>query len=109
MRGNNLGDIVCISPVRWDFVWHRPQHLLSCLSEYSRVLFVEEPVTRSGLLEPYLEVLPGHSAPDVTVIRLIQPVAKPGWVGHGDPLTQPTYSRLLREFMWQEGFADTVL
>lgn len=104
-----MGDIVCISPVRWDFVWQRPQHMLSCLSEYGRVLFVEEPVTRTGLLEPYLEVLPGHSAADVTVIRLIQPAAKPGWVGHGDPLAQPAYSQLLREFMWQEGFAETVL
>jgi UDP-galactopyranose mutase len=104
-----LGDIVCISPVRWDFVWQRPQHLLSCLSEYGRVLFVEEPVIRPGLMEPYLEVIPGHSATDVTVLRLIQPVTKPGWVGHGDPLTQSTYSHLVAEYLWREGFTDPVL
>lgn len=104
-----MGDIVCISPVRWDFVWQRPQHLLSCLSEYGRVLFVEEPVIRPGSMEPYLEVLPGHSATDVTVLRLIQPVTKPGWVGHGDPLTQSTYSQLVAEYLWHEGFTDPVL
>jgi UDP-galactopyranose mutase len=104
-----LGDIICISHLRWDFVWQRPQHLLSSLSEYSRVLFVEEPVTRPGLIEPYLEVLPGHSAPDVTVLRLIQPVTKPCWIGHGDPLTQATYSRLLLDYLWQEDIPAAVL
>ncbi len=104
-----MGDIVCISPVRWDFVWQRPQHLLSCLSEYGRILFVEEPVARLGLIEPYLEALPGHTATDVTILRLIQPVAKPGWIGHGDPLTQANYSQLLLEYLWREGFSDPVL
>lgn len=104
-----MGDIICISHLRWDFVWQRPQHLLSSLSEYNRVLFVEEPVTRPGLIEPYLEVLPGHSAPDVTVLRLIQPVAKAAWVGHGDPLTQATYSRLLLDYLWQEDIPAAVL
>lgn len=102
-------DIICISHLRWDFVWQRPQHLLAALSEYGRVLFIEEPVTRSGLIEPYLEVLPGHSAVNVTVLRLIQPVTKPSWVGHGDPLTQATYSRLLLDYLWQEDFPAAVL
>jgi UDP-galactopyranose mutase len=104
-----LGDIVCISHLRWDFVWQRPQHLLASLSKYGRVLFVEEPVTRPGLIEPYLEVLPGHSAEDVTIVRLIQPTLKPGWIGHGNPLTQATYTRLLREFLYEEGFSRPVL
>lgn len=104
-----MGDIVCISHLRWDFVWQRPQHLLASLSAYGRVLFVEEPVARSGLLEPYLEVLPGHSAEDVTVLRLIQPADKPGWLGHGNPLTQSTYSQLLREFLYEESFESPVL
>jgi UDP-galactopyranose mutase len=104
-----LGDIVCISHLRWDFVWQRPQHLLANLSTYGRVLFVEEPVARPGLIEPYLEVLPGHSAEDVTVLRLIQPAGKPGWLGHGNPLTQVTYSQLLQEFLYEEGFDHPVL
>ncbi|OJV99732.1 MAG: hypothetical protein BGO39_12310 [Chloroflexi bacterium 54-19] len=104
-----MGDIVCISHLRWDFVWQRPQHLLASLSKYGRVLFVEEPVTRPGLIEPYLEVLPGHSAEDVTIVRLIQPTLKPGWIGHGNPLTQATYTQLLREYLYEEGFSRPVL
>ena len=104
-----MGDIVCISHLRWDFVWQRPQHLLANLSKYGRVLFVEEPVARPGLIEPYLEVLPAHSAEDVTIVRLIQPTSKPGWLGHGNPLTQALYSQLLREFLFEEGFENPVL
>ena len=37
-------DIVCFSHLRWDFVFQRPQHLMTRLSEHHRVYFVEEPV-----------------------------------------------------------------
>jgi glycosyltransferase involved in cell wall biosynthesis len=36
--------IVVQSHLRWDFVWQRPQQLLSRLSESHRVLFIEEPL-----------------------------------------------------------------
>jgi len=37
-------DIVCFSHLRWDFVYQRPQHLLSRCARKRRVFFVEEPV-----------------------------------------------------------------
>lgn len=37
-------DIVCYSHLRWNFVYQRPQHLLSRLTHQFRVLFIEEPV-----------------------------------------------------------------
>lgn len=37
-------DLVCFSHLRWDFVFQRPQHLLSRFSNYTRVFFVEEPI-----------------------------------------------------------------
>ena len=37
-------DIIVFSHLRWDFVYQRPQHLLSRLAESRRVLFIEEPV-----------------------------------------------------------------
>lgn len=37
-------DLVCFSHLRWDFVFQRPQHLLSRFSKKQRVFFVEEPV-----------------------------------------------------------------
>jgi glycosyltransferase involved in cell wall biosynthesis len=36
--------IIVHSHLRWDFVWQRPQQLLSRLAERNRVLFVEEPI-----------------------------------------------------------------
>jgi len=37
-------DLVCFSHLRWDFVYQRPQHLLSRCAKDRRVFFVEEPV-----------------------------------------------------------------
>jgi glycosyltransferase involved in cell wall biosynthesis len=41
-------DIVCISHLRWNFVFQRPQHLLSRAARDSRVLYFEEPVVDDG-------------------------------------------------------------
>ena len=37
-------DLVCFSHLRWDFVYQRPQHLLSRCARERRVFFVEEPI-----------------------------------------------------------------
>ena len=37
-------DLVCFSHLRWDFVYQRPQHLLSRFAKERRVFFVEEPM-----------------------------------------------------------------
>jgi glycosyltransferase involved in cell wall biosynthesis len=37
-------DIICFSHLRWDFVYQRPQHLMSRFARESRVFFFEEPV-----------------------------------------------------------------
>lgn len=39
-----LPDVVCLSHLRWDFVYQRPQHLLSRFARHKRLFFVEEPV-----------------------------------------------------------------
>lgn len=38
--------LLCFSHLRWDFVFQRPQHLLSHAAARRRVVFFEEPVTR---------------------------------------------------------------
>src|SRR4030095_5567149 len=43
-------DLVCFSHLRWDFVYQRPQHLLSRFARDRRVFFVEEPVFGNGSL-----------------------------------------------------------
>ena len=40
--------LVCFSHLRWDFVWQRPQHLLSRAAKHYRVLHVEEPKFEKG-------------------------------------------------------------
>jgi glycosyltransferase involved in cell wall biosynthesis len=37
-------DLVCFSHLRWDFVYQRPQHLLSRCARQHRVFYVEEPI-----------------------------------------------------------------
>ena len=37
-------DLICLSHLRWNFVWQRPQHLLSRFARGQRVFFVEEPI-----------------------------------------------------------------
>lgn len=51
-------DIVVFCHLRWDFVYQRPQHIISRLARKARVLFVEEPVG-------------AHRAMDESAIRVI--------------------------------------
>ena len=44
----NAIDLVCFSHLRWDFVYQRPQHLLSRCARTRRVFFIEEPVFGNG-------------------------------------------------------------
>src|SRR5918911_1589392 len=41
-------DVVCLSHLRWDFVWQRPQHLLGRCARERRVVFFEEPMYGTG-------------------------------------------------------------
>jgi UDP-galactopyranose mutase len=49
-----LPDLVCLSHLRWNFVFQRPQHLLSRFARERRVFFYEEPIFGPG--EPRLQV-----------------------------------------------------
>lgn len=40
----NARDLICFSHLRWDFVYQRPQHLMSRFNKYLRVFFIEEPI-----------------------------------------------------------------
>ncbi len=41
-------DLVCLSHLRWSFVFQRPQHLLTRCARDRRVFFVEEPIFSSA-------------------------------------------------------------
>jgi UDP-galactopyranose mutase len=62
--GSSLCDLICFSHLRWNFVFQRPQHLLTRCARERRVFYVEEPVFHSGIA-PRLHV---EHADAVTVI-----------------------------------------
>jgi UDP-galactopyranose mutase len=59
-----LPDVLCFSHLRWNFVFQRPQHLMTRCARDARVFFVEEPVFRAGIT-PCLQIEP---SPTVTVV-----------------------------------------
>ncbi|HEX5963711.1 MAG TPA: hypothetical protein VFY42_08285, partial [Gemmatimonadales bacterium] len=68
--------IVAFSHLRWNFVYQRPQHLLSRLAARHRVIFVEEPeLDRDG--PPRWERSTPH--PNLMVYRPRTPVESPGF------------------------------
>ena len=48
------GDLVCLSHLRWGFVFQRPNHLMSRFARERRTFFVEEPIYGDG--PPRMEV-----------------------------------------------------
>jgi UDP-galactopyranose mutase len=56
-------DLVCFSHLRWDFVYQRPQHLLTRAARSWRVFYIEEPVVDAAT--PWMSVR--HDASGVTV------------------------------------------
>src|SRR5918997_2920285 len=52
--------LVCISHLWWDWVWQRPQHLLSRLARHYPVFWAEE---------PHIEIGEAYEAFDVTEER----------------------------------------
>jgi UDP-galactopyranose mutase len=55
MRNPNTPELVVFSHLRWDFVFQRPQHLLTRCSRYRNVYFIEEPLFEPGI-RPMLDV-----------------------------------------------------
>lgn len=63
---STLPDLICLSHLRWNFVWQRPQHLLSRFAKKGRVFFVEEPIV-SDDPDPRLDVQTHQSGVKVVV------------------------------------------
>jgi UDP-galactopyranose mutase len=61
-------DLVCFSHLRWDFVYQRPQHLLTRCARDRRVFFVEEPIFSNSSMR--LEIREGEEGVRVVVPHL---------------------------------------
>ena len=62
-------DIVCLSHIWWDFVWQRPQHVISRLAGRHRVLWVDEPMIEVGATHEAFEVT--EVSPNLRLGRLV--------------------------------------
>lgn len=95
----NKPDLVCLSHLRWDFVYQRPQHLMGRFARERRVFFFEEPVFHDG--PPRLEVSSRPEGVEVAVPHL----------PHGtDPERAEAHQAgMLRELLAAHGVEDFVL
>jgi UDP-galactopyranose mutase len=100
-------DIVCVSHLRWAFVYQRPQHLLTRAAADRRVFYLEEPTFGDGDWEPLedgqprLDVYPEWKGVTVAVPRLPADVS---------PLEAEAMQRtLVDELFLEREIADYVL
>ncbi len=70
-------DLLVFSHLRWDFVWQRPQHLLTRLAKNRRVFFIEEPVHDPNVQAPQWNL--EKPAAGVTVCRCHTSISTPGF------------------------------
>ena len=96
-----LMHLIVFSHLRWGFVYQRPQHLLSRLSQHFSVLFVEEPLATDG--ESYLDR--SAQGPNLEVLVPHTRLKAAGF--HDEQL--PEISSLLNDYLRQERVTDYVV
>lgn len=68
-----LPDLVCFAHLHWDFVWQRPQHLMSRFAQQGRVFYVEDAFYHNdNLIEPHVEIKDRDNGVKVVVVHLPQ-------------------------------------
>src|SRR3954471_23601946 len=92
--------LICLSHLRWDFIFQRPQHLMSRFAAMMPVYFVEEPIFQ-GDVAP--ELLHRRTAERLTVLVPRLPAHMP----QSEAARQQ--KRLLEEFLSCAGIVSPVL
>ena len=62
--------LICFSHLRWDFVFQRPQHLMSRFAREMSVIYWEEPIEIGPKETAYLKVREAQDAPVSELDRL---------------------------------------
>ncbi|MEZ2354347.1 glycosyltransferase family 1 protein [Caballeronia sp. RCC_10] len=84
--------LLCLSHLRWDFVYQRPQHLLSRIAKHTQVLFFEEP-RRTDQSHAWLDVRTTDEG-----IRVLAPRLPEGLTQEQD---EPALRALLDDYLLQ--------
>lgn len=93
-----LPDLVCFAHLHWDFVWQRPQHLMSRFAQQGRVFYVEEPFFHADdLIEPHMEVKERQHGLKVLVVHL------PNQLRQSEEAAEQAQNQVLRQFFADNG------
>lgn len=97
-------DILCLSHLRWDFVFQRPQHLMTRFARDRRVFYLEEPIYDAE--SPDLAVEPSADR-----VRTVVPHLSPSLLEEGSPEGELTAQLrlLLDDFLAAERIEAPVL
>ena len=68
VRPDRPPTILCFSHLRWEFVFQRPQHLMSRFAKTSPIIYWEEPVIEANLRVPELNVRAAKGFQNVTIV-----------------------------------------
>jgi protoporphyrinogen oxidase/glycosyltransferase involved in cell wall biosynthesis len=90
-KENIMQTLIVFCHLRWDFVFQRPQQLLTRLAKYYKVVLVEEPVFE----EAEARMVIAQPAPNLTVCQPHTPVQAQGFHDDQIPLLQPLVSALV--------------
>lgn len=93
--------LIVLSHLRWEFVFQRPQHLMTRLAEHFRIYFVEEPQLHDA--PPRLQVR--RVADNLTVCVPHTPIAAPGF--HDDQLA--ALEMLLEDLVEREALREPLV
>ena len=99
-RGPDMPTIIVFSHLRWNFVYQRPQHLLSRLARHYRIVFMEEPVPNG---HDHLERL--SPAANIEVLRPHVASTVSGF--HDDHL--PVLQSQLAAYLQEQGIDDYLI
>jgi UDP-galactopyranose mutase len=94
--------IIVFSHLRWDFVFQRPQHLLSRLARHYQILFIEEPMYHEN--EAFLKTY--TAAPNIVVCQPRTPVDMPGFHEDHLPHLQKLVRQMVRDYDNQNSFCN---
>src|SRR3954470_15896435 len=60
--------LICFSHLRWNFVFQRPQHLMSRFARQMRVIYWEEPIEVGRRETAFLQVRDAEGFPNVRLV-----------------------------------------
>ena len=64
----NRPTLICFSHLRWDFVFQRPQHVMSRFARDMTLIYWEEPMAIGAQDTPYLQVREAEGFPGIRVV-----------------------------------------